>query len=209
MGRRPLHLRGHPQVRGGTGADLTYVDAATTDLIASITKDSLVVGKSTVPVGTAARLSGLVAETKNDGVSVSLAWNPEFLREGFAVEDTLRPDRLVVGTGSEADEAVLREVYAEALGRETPGSPQTSKRLSSSRSPPTRSSPPRSASSTPSQRSPRTSGATSPPWPTPSDSTRASAASSSTPESASAEAACPRTSVRCRPAWPSWAWTTR
>ncbi|WP_146341451.1 UDP-glucose/GDP-mannose dehydrogenase family protein [Nesterenkonia sp. NBAIMH1] len=111
---------GTPQVRGGTGADLTYVDAATTDLVASITKDSLVVGKSTVPVGTAARLSGLVAETKNDGVSVSLAWNPEFLREGFAVEDTLRPDRLVVGTGSEADEAVLREVYAEALGRETP-----------------------------------------------------------------------------------------
>ena len=111
---------GTPQVKGGTGADLTYVDAATTGLVKSITKDSLVVGKSTVPVGTAARLSELVAETKKDDVNVSLAWNPEFLREGFAVEDTLRPDRLVVGTRSEADEAVLREVYAEALGRETP-----------------------------------------------------------------------------------------
>ncbi|GAB3843444.1 UDP-glucose dehydrogenase family protein [Nesterenkonia populi] len=111
---------GTPQVKGGTGADLTYVDAATAGLVESITKDSLVVGKSTVPVGTAARLSRLVAETKKDGLNVSLAWNPEFLREGFAVEDTLRPDRLVVGTGSEADEAVLREVYAEALGRETP-----------------------------------------------------------------------------------------
>ncbi len=111
---------GTPQVKGGTGADLTYVDAATAGLVESITKDSLVVGKSTVPVGTAARLSRLVAETKKDGLNVSLAWNPEFLREGFAVEDTLRPDRLVVGTGSEADEAVLREVYAEVLGRETP-----------------------------------------------------------------------------------------
>ncbi|GAA4910220.1 UDP-glucose/GDP-mannose dehydrogenase family protein [Nesterenkonia rhizosphaerae] len=112
---------GTPQVKGGTGADLTYVDAATTSLVRSITKSgALIVGKSTVPVGTAARLYDLVQEQKNPGVELSLAWNPEFLREGFAVEDTLRPDRLVVGTRAAADEAKLREVYAEALGRQTP-----------------------------------------------------------------------------------------
>ncbi|GAA3055674.1 MULTISPECIES: UDP-glucose/GDP-mannose dehydrogenase family protein [Actinomycetes] len=111
---------GTPQQAGGTGADLTYVDTAAVSLAQAITKDSLIVGKSTVPVGTARRLSSLIAEESRDDVSVSLAWNPEFLREGFAVEDTLRPDRLVVGVGSEADEAVLREVYAEALSRETP-----------------------------------------------------------------------------------------
>ena len=111
---------GTPQQPGGTGADLTYVDAATVGLAEGITKDSLIVGKSTVPVGTARRLAGLVQETSRDDVAVSLAWNPEFLREGFAVKDTLTPDRLVVGTATEADEDVLREVYAEALERETP-----------------------------------------------------------------------------------------
>ena len=111
---------GTPQVRGGTGADMTYVDTATASLARAITKDSLIVGKSTVPVGTAARLADLVAEQKNPDVDVSLAWNPEFLREGFAVKDTLTPDRLVVGTTSQADEAVLRRVYAEALNRNTP-----------------------------------------------------------------------------------------
>ncbi|TLP94734.1 UDP-glucose/GDP-mannose dehydrogenase family protein [Nesterenkonia salmonea] len=111
---------GTPQVKGGTGADMTYVDAATTTLTQAITKDSLIVGKSTVPVGTAARLADLVQDTKNPGVNVSLAWNPEFLREGFAVEDTITPDRLVVGTTHEDDENVLRQVYAEALGRDTP-----------------------------------------------------------------------------------------
>ena len=111
---------GTPQQPGGTGADLTYVDAATVGLAEGITKDSLIVGKSTVPVGTARRLAGLVEEKSRDAVNVSLSWNPEFLREGFAVKDTLTPDRLVVGTDSDADEAVLREVYAEALERETP-----------------------------------------------------------------------------------------
>lgn len=111
---------GTPQVAGGTGADLTYVDAAATTLAESITKNALIVGKSTVPVGTARRLAGLVAEKSRPGIEVSLAWNPEFLREGFAVKDTLTPDRLVVGTATETDEATLRQVYAEALGRETP-----------------------------------------------------------------------------------------
>ncbi|WP_225973155.1 UDP-glucose dehydrogenase family protein [Nesterenkonia natronophila] len=111
---------GTPQVRGGTGADMTYVDTATTDLARAITKDALIVGKSTVPVGTAARLADLIAETKHPEVNLSLAWNPEFLREGFAVEDTLTPDRLVIGTTNTHDEDTLRSVYAEALDRDTP-----------------------------------------------------------------------------------------
>ncbi|WP_370644372.1 UDP-glucose/GDP-mannose dehydrogenase family protein [Nesterenkonia sp. LB17] len=111
---------GTPQQAGGTGADMTFVNAATSSLARAIKKDALIVGKSTVPVGTARRLAALVEEESAEGVRVTLAWNPEFLREGFAVEDTLRPDRLVVGTAEEADEAVLREVYSEALSRETP-----------------------------------------------------------------------------------------
>lgn len=111
---------GTPQVAGGTGADLTYVDSAAISLAESITKDALIVGKSTVPVGTARRLAALVDEKSREDVRVSLAWNPEFLREGFAVKDTLTPDRLVIGTATEADETTLRQVYAEALGRETP-----------------------------------------------------------------------------------------
>ena len=67
---------GTPQQPGGTGADLTYVDAAAASLAESITKDALIVGKSTVPVGTARRLASLVAERSRPGVEVSLAWNP-------------------------------------------------------------------------------------------------------------------------------------
>ncbi|WP_150462038.1 UDP-glucose dehydrogenase family protein, partial [Nesterenkonia ebinurensis] len=111
---------GTPQLKGGTGADLTFVDAATKSLTQAITKNALIVGKSTVPVGTAARLYELIQDHTQPGVEVSLAWNPEFLREGFAVEDTLRPDRLVVGTRNQTDETTLRAVYAEALDRETP-----------------------------------------------------------------------------------------
>ena len=111
---------GTPQLPGGLGADLSHVNAVIDGLAPHLTDNSLVVGKSTVPVGTAAglaaRLSGLVPE----GVRVNLAWNPEFLREGFAVEDTLRPDRLVVGVTSSADDAVLRAVYAEVLALNTP-----------------------------------------------------------------------------------------
>ena len=103
---------GTPQ-RGGSGAaDLTYVDAAFAALAAHTAPDALLVGKSTVPVGTAGRL----ARTHD----VEVAWNPEFLREGFAVEDTLRPDRLVFGVETERAEAVLRAVYAPVLAAGTP-----------------------------------------------------------------------------------------
>ncbi|MCU1572697.1 MAG: UDP-glucose 6-dehydrogenase [Micrococcaceae bacterium] len=111
---------GTPQRSGEHGADMTYVDAAVTELARAIRKDSLIVGKSTVPVGTARRLQALVAEEAAPGLSVDLAWNPEFLREGYAVEDTLHPDRLVVGVDSFKAESVLREVYAYALDRGTP-----------------------------------------------------------------------------------------
>lgn len=108
---------GTPQRPGSYAADLTYVDAAVTALLPYLGPDDLVVGKSTVPVGTAARLAELVAPT-----GASLAWNPEFLREGFAVEDTLSPDRLVYGVAPGDAEAIetLDEVYATALARETP-----------------------------------------------------------------------------------------
>src|SRR4029079_3430224 len=102
------------------GADLTYVDATIEGLAPLLTRPSLVIGKSTVPVGTAARLAARLAELAPVGDAAQLAWNPEFLREGFAVEDTLRPDRLVFGTLTEGPIAILREVYAKALAADTP-----------------------------------------------------------------------------------------
>jgi UDPglucose 6-dehydrogenase len=103
---------GTPQRAGSDGADLTYVDAAFAAIAAHAAEDALLVGKSTVPVGTARRLA--------DTYDTEVAWNPEFLREGFAVEDTLRPDRLVFGVASARAEAVLREVYAPVLAAGTP-----------------------------------------------------------------------------------------
>ncbi len=108
---------GTPQSENSLAADLKYVDAAL-DAIAPICKPgSLVVGKSTVPVGTAARLRERLLKVNP---KVDLAWNPEFLREGFAVEDTLRPNRLVVGVTSDAAEAKLKEIYQVNLEANTP-----------------------------------------------------------------------------------------
>mgnify|MGYP004531770661 CR=1 FL=1 len=108
---------GTPQSADGLSADLTYVDAAVTALLPHLSSGDVVAGKSTVPVGTAERLSVLVAER-----GATLAWNPEFLREGFAIEDTLRPDRLVYGLPEGADEAkrTLDEVYATPLASGIP-----------------------------------------------------------------------------------------
>ena len=108
---------GTPQAKNSLAADMTYVNAAL-EAIAPVAKSgSLIVGKSTVPVGTAARLAKRLAEI-NKGAE--LAWNPEFLREGFAVEDTLRPNRLVVGVTSEKAEAILKEVYEDLLALDIP-----------------------------------------------------------------------------------------
>jgi UDPglucose 6-dehydrogenase len=112
---------GTPQKRGEYAADLRYVEAATEALLAILSAGDLVVGKSTVPVGTASRLAEMVGQ-KVPGAM--LAWNPEFLREGFAVQDTLHPDRLVYGLPSGEEgrtaAALLDEVYATVLESETP-----------------------------------------------------------------------------------------
>jgi len=108
---------GTPQVQGGIAADLTYVNSALESVAAIAKKGSLVVGKSTVPVGTAQRLRNRLLEINSE---VDLAWNPEFLREGFAVEDTLKPNRLVVGVTNDRAEQILKEVYASNLKDNTP-----------------------------------------------------------------------------------------
>ncbi len=107
-----------PQKHGEYASDMSYVNSAFTSLAPHLTSDALVVGKSTVPVGSAARLKRLLAEQAPEGVE--LAWNPEFLREGFAVQDTLHPDRLVVGVESERAEKILREVYATPIAEGSP-----------------------------------------------------------------------------------------
>ncbi|WP_326798654.1 UDP-glucose/GDP-mannose dehydrogenase family protein [Streptomyces sp. NBC_01808] len=109
-----------PQKQGEYGCDMSYVDAAIDTLAPRLGRPCLVVGKSTVPVGSAARLARRLAELAPAGEQAELAWNPEFLREGFAVEDTLRPDRVVVGVASERAEELLREVYAGPVGDGTP-----------------------------------------------------------------------------------------
>ncbi|MDQ3153975.1 MAG: UDP-glucose/GDP-mannose dehydrogenase family protein [Actinomycetota bacterium] len=111
---------GTPQQPGSYAADLRHVDAVIDGLAPHLQPGSLVVGKSTVPVGTAARLTARIAELAPADTDTELAWNPEFLREGFAVQDTLNPDRLVVGVVSQRAEVVLREVYAPMLKAGTP-----------------------------------------------------------------------------------------
>jgi UDPglucose 6-dehydrogenase len=112
---------GTPQKRGEYAADLRYVEEATGSLLGVVRPGDVIVGKSTVPVGTAARLAERVGEQVPGAI---LAWNPEFLREGFAVQDTLHPDRLVYGLPAGVDGDVARglldEVYATIVERGTP-----------------------------------------------------------------------------------------
>jgi UDPglucose 6-dehydrogenase len=115
---------GTPQKRGTFAADLRYVDAAFLSLSRALAarggdRRTLVVGKSTVPAGTAARMQKVIVE-QSGGADVELAWNPEFLREGFAVADTLTPDRLVFGVESEWAEAQLRAAFAPVVAAGTP-----------------------------------------------------------------------------------------
>ncbi|ANW67527.1 UDP-glucose 6-dehydrogenase [Mycobacterium sp. djl-10] len=114
---------GTPQKHGELGADLRFVDAVVETLAPLITKPSIIFGKSTVPVGTAARLATRAKELAPAGQEVALAWNPEFLREGFAVKDTLHPDRIVLGADADARlmaESAAREVYAALLDDHIP-----------------------------------------------------------------------------------------
>ncbi len=110
---------GTPQQKDSYAADLTYVNAAVDALVPFLSPGDIVAGKSTVPVGTAADLTPRV-----EAAGATLVWNPEFLREGFAVEDTIDPDRLVVGVPTDEAGAraadVLREVYHPAVAKGTP-----------------------------------------------------------------------------------------
>jgi UDPglucose 6-dehydrogenase len=108
---------GTPQSKDGLAADLTYVNSSVTAIAPYLKEGSLVVGKSTVPVGTAQGLRDLLAKI---APQADLAWNPEFLREGFAVEDTLTPNRLVVGVANDRAEEILKEVYKPITDLGTP-----------------------------------------------------------------------------------------
>ncbi|GAB3958444.1 UDP-glucose dehydrogenase family protein [Streptomyces sparsus] len=109
-----------PQRHGEYACDMSHVDAAVESLAPLLTRPALVVGKSTVPVGSADRLAARLAELAPVGEEAELAWNPEFLREGFAVQDTLHPDRIVAGVRSDHAEHLLREVYAGPLAEGSP-----------------------------------------------------------------------------------------
>ncbi|NKT15606.1 nucleotide sugar dehydrogenase [Rhodococcus hoagii] len=114
---------GTPQKKGEFAADLTYVDAVVTELAPLLRRPAVIFGKSTVPVGTAARLGEMARSLAPAGGDVEVAWNPEFLREGFAVQDTLHPDRLVLGVDRERPgraEVVAREVYNQVLAEGVP-----------------------------------------------------------------------------------------
>src|SRR6201996_7123290 len=108
---------GTPQKKGEYGADLRHVYAVVDALVPRMTRSAVLVGKSTVPVGTAAELNQRAAALAPRGVDVEIAWNPEFLREGFAVQDTLHPDRIVLGIQQDSTraEAAVRELYGPLL----------------------------------------------------------------------------------------------
>jgi UDPglucose 6-dehydrogenase len=111
---------GTPQAKVGDGADLSAVHAVIGALADAVTRDCLVVGKSTVPVGTARDLTAILEARVPPGVTAELAWNPEFLREGHGIEDTLGPERLVFGVSTPAAEYTLRRVYARPIESGTP-----------------------------------------------------------------------------------------
>jgi len=111
---------GTPQSKRGLGADLSYVYGAAESLAPNLNRPTLVVGKSTVPVGTAATLAAKIEALAPVGAEAKVAWNPEFLREGYAVKDTLQPDRLVFGVADAGAEQQLRDFYGSVLETGTP-----------------------------------------------------------------------------------------
>jgi UDPglucose 6-dehydrogenase len=111
---------GTPQRKGEYSADLRYVTAVVEHLVPLLEHDAVIIGKSSVPVGTAGRLATRAAELAN-GVDVEVSWNPEFLREGRAVNDTLHPDRIVLGINSGGRAAAIaREIYARQVDEQVP-----------------------------------------------------------------------------------------
>jgi UDPglucose 6-dehydrogenase len=113
---------GTPQKKGEHGADLRHLHDVVDALVPLLTRPSVIVGKSTVPVGTAADLAARAHALVPDGLEVEVAWNPEFLREGFAVDDTLHPDRIVLGVQPDSThaESAVRGLYAAMLEEGVP-----------------------------------------------------------------------------------------
>ncbi|WMM71986.1 UDP-glucose/GDP-mannose dehydrogenase family protein [Rhodococcus pyridinivorans] len=114
---------GTPQRKGEYAADLTFVHSVIDTLAPLLTRPAVIFGKSTVPVGTARELGTKARSLSPVGDQVEVAWNPEFLREGFAVQDTLHPDRVVLGIDHSRPgraEEVAREVYASLLAESIP-----------------------------------------------------------------------------------------
>jgi len=111
---------GTPQVKDGGNADLSYVFGAAEALAPHLNRATLIVGKSTVPVGTSRQLIERVHAAAPAGDLVEYAFNPEFLREGYAVQDSLTPDRIVFGVTSEGAEELMRAVYATPLASGIP-----------------------------------------------------------------------------------------
>lgn len=110
---------GTPQTPGSMAADTRYLESAIRDVAPYLRSDALVVGKSTVPVGTAVKLTAQLAQATGFD-QPNLAWNPEFLREGTALEDSLNPDRLVIGVTNERSEELLRKVFAPMIDAGVP-----------------------------------------------------------------------------------------
>jgi UDPglucose 6-dehydrogenase len=111
---------GTPQEAERLAADVSQVESAFEGLAPLLDRPALVVGKSTVPVGTAQRMARLLADRAPAGAEALLAWNPEFLREGFAVQDTLSPDRIVIGVEDARADKQLRDFYAPMIEAGTP-----------------------------------------------------------------------------------------
>jgi UDPglucose 6-dehydrogenase len=110
---------GTPSRRGDGHADLSYVHAAAREMASHLRPGTVVVTKSTVPVGTGDQVGRIIREARPD-LDISVASNPEFLREGAAIEDFKRPDRVVIGVDDERAQTVLHEIYRPLLGNETP-----------------------------------------------------------------------------------------
>ena len=111
---------GTPQKKGEFAADMVYVDAVIETLAPLLTKPAVIFGKSTVPVGTAENVRARLQDVAPAGADVDLVWNPEFLREGAAISDFKRPDRVVVGTDKEEAREVMRQLYRPLFLNETP-----------------------------------------------------------------------------------------
>lgn len=111
---------GTPQTEGSKSANLSYVESAAKAAAANLKEGATIVGKSTVPVGTSVVLKKIIEENVHEGVTARLAWNPEFLREGTALQDSLKPDRIVVGVDDNVSRDLLQEAYRSILDEGTP-----------------------------------------------------------------------------------------